>query len=157
MAVLLLALFLLRVLQLVIERADTAAGVSNLGYDNLLRQLTRDRLCNVEGRRHEGGTLLLVAIFQSDRDFLLRHRCIFLLLNSVELVEVGRPLSQEGRLLLELPFTSDPLVFERTDLVTGSDLRTFALLTGMLVFLFDHDFVFSGEGLTVLFFYLKYN
>lgn len=55
-------LFLFGVLQGIVKGSYTALGVSHLSYDDLLRQLTRDLLGDVEGRCHERRAFLDVAI-----------------------------------------------------------------------------------------------
>ena len=149
------AFLFLRVLKLIVERGDAAFGVSHLRDDNLFSELTGDLLCDVQGRRHEGGSLLLVAILQGDCDFLLRHGSILLHLGGKELVEVSSSLCQEGRLLLEFPLVSKPLNIMILSLVTRGNLRTFALFAGMLVFLYHYRV--SQLLSTDLFFYFKYN
>lgn len=127
------ALFFLRVLQVTIESSHAFAGVSHRGHNNLLGQLVRDHLGNVQRRRLEAHALFLITVRESNRDWFLRHFRVLDRLLVVERLEVRQSFSEESRSLLELPFASKDLNFFLAGrLVTGGQLGSLTFLARVI-------------------------
>ena len=127
------ALFFFRILQVTIESSHAVAGVSHCGHNNLLGQLVRDHLGNIQRRRLEAYALFLIAVRESNRDWLLGHFRVLDRLLVKERLEVRQSFLEESRSLLELPFASKDLnFFVASRLVTGGQLGSFTFLASVI-------------------------